>query len=449
MKIEKMLRNIILEFNMAKENKFFKTMSDISGAVSNVASIIGNVKSTKEERTAEKQASPSDLKERSVDVIDTIDKLEEWITVAQTDASRPAAMVLQQQLQVLKYVESPAMSGMVIDNIIVCLYKALEVAGSEMEKNAVRESVSALLQSILFMSEAKLQYDIRKNKEEAIEMISNAGNLISDSVTAVASMLAPLPGAKGKAVVPVVKNILSTQTIQSGFLTHLLSAKKKQEMIDERIKDYNTMLENLFATFDRYFEIIGPSIQIHGMLSRYTKQLIEQYEETQYKEIEKYTGQFTKQFTSMMDEISTTVNNTLGNSLYERVAKSVVGVMGAVANTNKKAETFDFNELNHIKLTLDSRRDAIVEKQKLTKDEIEEKEQQLENAGLFQRQLKNDLSSSIDNHRKQLVEIENELIAINEKVQIVDNVIIPVNRRIEEYAANLNRIAERYAVCKI
>ena len=151
----------------------------------------------------------------------------------------------------------------------------------------------------------------------------------------------------------------------------------------------------------------------------------------------------------MMDDINTTVNNTLGNSLYERVAKSVVGVMGAVANTNKKAETFDFNELNHIKLTLDSRRDAIVEKQKLTKVEIEEKEQQLENAGLFQRQLKNDLSSSIDNLRKQLVEIENELIAINEKVQIVDNVIVPVNRRIEEYAANLNRIAERYAVCKI
>ena len=434
---------------MAKENKFFKTMSDISGAVSNVAGIIGNVKFTKEEITAEKQASPSDLKESSVEVIDTVDKLEEWITVAQTDASKPAAMVLQQQLQVLKYVESPAMSGMVIDNIIVCLYKALEIAESETEKNAVRESVSALLQSILFMSEAKLQYDIKKNKEEAIEMISNAGNLISDSVTAVASMLDPLPGAKKKAVIPVVKNILSTQTIQSGFLAHLLSAKKKQEMIDERIKDYNTMLENLFATFDRYFEIIGPSIQIHGMLSRYTKQLIEQYEETQYTEIEKYTGQFTKQFTSMMDEISTTVNNTLGNSLYERVAKSVVGVVGALANTNKKAETFDFNELNHIKLTLDSRRDAIVEKQKLTKDEIEEKEQQLENAGLFQRQLKNDLSSSIDNLRKQLVEIENELIAINEKVQIVDNVIIPVNRRIEEYAANLNRIAERYAVCKI
>ena len=424
-------------------------MSDIPGAVSNVVSIIGNVKATKEERTAEKQASPSNLKESSVEVIDTIDKLEEWITVTQAEASKPAAMVLQQQLQVLKYVESPAMSGMVIDNIIVCLYKALEIAESETEKNAVRESVSALLQSILFMSEAKLQYDIRKNKEEAIEMISNAGNLISDSVTAVASMLDPLPGAKKKAVIPVVKNILSTQTIQSGFFAHLLSAKKKQEMIDERIKDYNTMLENLFATLDRYFEIIGPSIQIHGMLLRYTKQLIEQYEETQYKEIEKYTGQFTKQFTSMMDEISTTVNNTLGNSLYERVAKSVVGVVGAVANTNKKAETFDFNELNHIKLTLDSRRDAIVEKQKLTKDEIEEKEQQLENAGLFQRQLKNDLSSSIDNLRKQLVEIENELIAINEKVQIVDNVIIPVNRRIEKYAANLNRIAERYAVCKI
>ena len=257
---------------MAKENTFLKNLSGISNAINSVTEIIGERKSGESEnKTVAENAGDS-----SVKIIDTVDKLEEWIVATQTEASKPAALVLQQQMQVLKYVESPAMSGMVIDNIIVCLYKALELAETEVEKEAIRGSVAALLQSVLFMSEARLQYDIKKNKEEAIEMISSAGNLISDSVSAVASMLTPVPGAKTKAMVPVVKNILSSQAIQGGFFAHLLSAKKKQELIDEKIKEHNTMLENLFTTFDRYFDLIGPSIQIHGVLSRYIKQLTEQ-----------------------------------------------------------------------------------------------------------------------------------------------------------------------------
>lgn len=424
---------------MAKINTIMKNLSGITAAINNVAGFVGERKIT--DVTSE---TPSEDK---VKIIDSLDKLEEWIAVTQTEASRPAAMVLHQQMQVLRYVESPAMSGMVIDNIIVCLYKALELAETEAEKNAVRDSVAALLQSVLFMSEARLLYDIKKNKEEAIEMISNAGNLISDSVSAVAAILAPAPGAKTKTIVPVVKNVLSSQAIQSGFLSHLLSAKKKQDMIDERIKEHNVMLENLFSTFDRYFDIIGPSIQIHGVLSRYIKQLSEQFRDAQYKEIETYTSQFTKQVASMMDEVSSSVKGSLGNSMYERMAKGVVGVMAAVVNANKKPETLDFYEIAHIGSTLRSRHDALVEKMDVALKEIAEKEQQLNKAGLFQKSMKAELSNNIKMLRLQLSTIENELIDIKEKRQIVDNIIDPVNKRIEEYCANLHRIAEKYAVC--
>ena len=424
---------------MAKVNTILKNLSEITGAINNVAGIAGERKIT--------DVTNETTSEDKVKIIDSLDKLEEWIAVTQTEASRPAAMVLQQQMQVLRYVESPAMSGMVIDNIIVCLYKALELAETEAEKNAVRDSVAALLQSVLFMSEARLQYDIKKNKEEAIEMILNAGNLISDSVSAVAAILTPVPGAKTKTIVPVVKNVLSSQAIQSGFLAHLLSAKKKQDMIDERIKEHNVMLENLFATFDRYFDIIGPSIQIHGVLSRYIKQLSEQFMDAQYKGIETYTSQFTKHVASMMDEVSSSVKGSLGNSMYERMAKCVVGVMTAVVNANKKPERLDFNEIAHIGSTLHSHHDALVEKMDATLKEIAEKEHQLNKAGLFQKSLKAELSNNIKMLRLQLSTIENELIDIKEKRQIVDNIIDPVNKRIEEYCANLHRITEKYAVC--
>lgn len=427
---------------MAKENTFLKNLSGISNAITSVTEIIGDRKSG----GTSKKAMDEDAEDNSIKIIDSVDKLEEWIVSNQNEASKPAALVLQQQMQVLKYVESPAMSGMVIDNIIVCLYKALELAETDVEKEAIRGSVAALLQSVLFMSEARLQYDIKKNKEEAIEMISSAGNLISDSVAAVASLLTPVPGAKTKTMVPVVKNILSSQAIQGGFFAHLLSAKKKQELVDEKIKEHNMMLENLFVTFDRYYDLIGPSIQIHGVLSRYVKQLTEQFRETQYKEIESYIAQFTNQVNSMMDEVNASVKTSLGNTMYERVAKGVVGVVAAIANANKKPETLDFNEIKHISSSLRGKYDALEEKLNLVRKEIDAKEQDLKDAGIFQKSLKSDLSKKIEQLKKQMSKLENELIDLKEKRQIVDNIIEPVSQKIEEYSVNLNRIAERYAV---
>ena len=427
---------------MAKENTFLKNIGGISNAINSVTEVIADRRSGE----SSKMADVGGAEGHSVKIIDTIDKLEEWIAVTQTEASKPAALVLQQQLQVLNYVQSPAMSGMVIDNIIVCLYKSLELAETDADKEAIRGSVASLLQSVLFMAEARLQYDVKKNKEEAVEMISSAGNLISDSVAAVASMLTPVPGAKTRVMVPVVKNILSSQAIQGGFFAHLLSAKKKQEIIDEKIKEHNTMLENLFATFDRYYDLIGPSIQIHGVLSRYIKQLTEQFRETQYKEIESYTTQFTRQINSMMDEVSTSVKASLGNSMYERVAKGVIGAVAAIANANKKPETLDFNEIKHLTSTLHSRYDALEDKLNLAQKEIEAKEQGLKDAGIFQRSLKSDLAKKIEQLKKEVSKIEKELIDLKEKRQIVDNIIEPVSHKIEEYSANLSRIAERYAI---
>ena len=427
---------------MAKENTFLKNIGGISNAIDSVTEVIADRRSGE----SSKMADVGGAEGHSVKIIDTIDKLEEWIAVTQTEASKPAALVLQQQLQVLNYVQSPAMSGMIIDNIIVCLYKSLELAETDADKEAIRGSVASLLQSVLFMTEARLQYDVKKNKEEAIEMISSAGNLISDSVAAVASMLTPVPGAKTRVMVPVVKNILSSQAIQGGFFAHLLSAKKKQEIIDEKIKEHNTMLENLFATFDRYYDLIGPSIQIHGVLSRYIKQLTEQFRETQYKEIESYTTQFTRQVNSMMDEVSTSVKASLGNSMYERVAKGVIGAVAAIANANKKPETLDFNEIKHLSSTLHSRYDALEDKLNLAQKEIEAKEQGLKDAGIFQRSLKSDLAKKIEQLKKEVNKIEKELINLKEKRQIVDNIIEPVSLKIEEYSANLSRIAERYAI---
>lgn len=82
----------------------------------------------------------------------------------------------------------------------------------------------------------------------------------------------------------------------------------------------------------------------------------------------------------------------------------------------------------------------------LVQKEIEAKEQGLKDAGIFQRSLKSDLAKKIEQLKKEVSKIEKELIDLKEKRQIVDNIIEPVSHKIEEYSANLSRIAERYAI---
>lgn len=421
---------------MAKINPITKGLTGLKNTVSSINSI---VKSTKEIAPV---SESEEMKADAPKVIETLDQMGQWISSLKTEASKPAAMVLQQQLNVLNYIESPSMSGMMVDNIIVCLHKSLEAAENEEQKIALRESVTALLQSVLFMSEAKLTYDVKKNKEDAIELISNAGNMLTESVTAMVCVM--IPGAP-KAALPAVKNVLSSNKM-SNAVSMFLTAKKRQEIIDERIRDHNKMLNNLFNTFDRYFDIIGPSIQIHGMLSRYQEKLIHHYRQERYDELESYTEKLTEQSKSWISDVRSTVNNSLGNSKYEKIIKGVVDIIGIVVDATKKPETLDYNEIKQLRSALQSKYESVQEKIGLLESEINSKEEQIETAGVFQGNLKRTLRSEISDINQQIQGMKNEQIDIDEKIRIIADVLEPVEKCVSEYTANLERITEKYAI---
>lgn len=375
-------------------------------------------------------------------VVDSMAEMEQLICQLRTGAPVNVGMVLQQELNVLKFIESPSMSGMIVDNIIVCLHKALDSAETEEEKQQLRDSITSMLQSVLFVSEARLQYAIRKDKEEAVEMMANAGNLLADSVSGLAYMM--LPGGQAKAV-PMVKNILDPAVLGSS-VTNFLTARKKQEMLEEKIKDHNEMLENLFKTFDRYFPIIGPSIQIHGMLSRYVKQLERSYREAQYKEVESYTTRLAEQKESLVSNAASAVHKNLGNSLYERVAKGVLDVVGSLANALKKPDTLTYEEVKQLHIIHKNKVETVREKIALLHSELSDKKAQLESAGLFQASLKSRLTSEIKVTEMELSALNQELIDAEEKLRIVQDMIIPAEERVAAYVSDLYRIAEKYAI---
>ena len=219
-----------------------------------------------------------------------------WLNSISAQTKSPAILkVINAQLQVIQFVNAPSLLGMVLDNMIAVLHQTLREASSEKEKVELRETISLMIQNLIFFADAQLHYAVDKNKQEAKQILSTAGDMLAKSVANVASL------AGGPAVVArvVIKNIFASEEMQNGFFGKLIGWIMDRGQIEKRKEDFDTSLKNLFDTFDKYATLIGPSIQIHGMLHRYENQLVNK------KSIESYNGlycQFVKDVEFLNDK---------------------------------------------------------------------------------------------------------------------------------------------------
>lgn len=255
-------------------DKFKKV--DLTKVVDMASNVINTTKSKKESNTL-------NISESKEQVIDSVDSLNLFLKSLQPEASPSVMMALQSQLYVLKFVQSPTMALMTVDNILVCLYKALKSADSNEEKTVLRETFCSLLQSFIFLIEARLRYEIDSNRDESVRLLADAGDMLMSSVSSTASLVVPIAaGIKMGNALPKMVNVLASNTEQNGFLGRLIMAKGKKAQIEEKKQEFDKTLCYIFETLDNYSELIGPSIQLHGMLKRYADGLVERYTREQY-----------------------------------------------------------------------------------------------------------------------------------------------------------------------
>ena len=78
-------------------------------------------------------------------IISTIDGMKTWLTNLGQDTTPALMQTLQMQLQVLKHVQSPSMTGMVLDNMILCLSKAVNTVQNDTELANIREAFAYMI----------------------------------------------------------------------------------------------------------------------------------------------------------------------------------------------------------------------------------------------------------------------------------------------------------------
>lgn len=394
-------------------------------------------------------------------VIQSEGQMATWLDSVSAQTKSPMLMkVIDAQMQVIKFVKAPSLLGMVLDNMIAVLYQTLREASSEKEKTELRETISLMIQNLIFFSDAQLHYAIDKNKQEAKQLLSTAGDMLAKSVASVASLAAGPAAVAGV----VVKNIFASEEMQNGFFGKLIGWIMDRKQIEKHIEDFHTSLRNLFDTFDKYAALIGPSIQINGMLHRYEAQLVTK------KSIESYSGlyrQFINDVNSLNDKglelnaeeslknletflaplnISLEGNSELGDGVLQMMGKVYLGtkltnkISKSISGENRNLKdasmnSFNFDFLVQIKEQFDQYVANYSSKIESLKTEI---------AGLsfIKIAAKKELE-------KQLQEVSNELKFCNEVISKL-NYYISNARKIEDaigiYADSLSNTTEKYSL---
>ena len=352
-------------------------------------------------------------------IISTIDGMKTWLTNLGQDTTPALMQTLQMQLQVLKQVQSPSMTGMALDNMMLCMSKAVNTATNDSELANIREAVASMIQNYFFMQEANLKCAQLKNKKEGYKLLTQSGEMLSNAVIKTASALT---GGTIDMATTVVRNIFEAEDVQQGYIKNLIAWIGDKKQLKEKEKEFNQTLEMLFETFDLHATLIGPSILIKGMLSRYRKTILE------YRENEKlqmYIDRGYKIDVTKLSKITSDLQSTATAIVRKNPINALSGittVLGGVAglvvdkiNSNNKTE-LDIKAYCTLQDALEVECNKLQEELSKMEGEITSLKQQHKELGMLQFAEKKELQQKIDLKTEEKVAVYNALKTTKEKL---------------------------------
>jgi hypothetical protein len=326
---------------------------------------------------------------------------------------------LQMQLQVLKQVQSPSMTGMALDNMMLCMSKAVNTATNDSELANIREAVASMIQNYFFMQEANLKCAQLKNKKEGYKLLTQSGEMLSNAVIKTASALT---GGTIDMATIVVRNIFEAEAVQQGYIKNLIAWIGDKKQLKEKEKEFNQTLEMLFETFDLHATLLGPSILIKGMLSRYRKTILEHREN---EKLQMYINRGYKIDVTKLSKITSDLQSTATAIVRKNPINALSGittVLGGVAglvvdkiNSNNKTE-LDIKAYCTLQDALEVECNKLQEELSKMEGEITSLKQQHKELGMLQFAEKKELQQKIDLKVEEKDAVYNALKTTKEKL---------------------------------
>ena len=256
------------------------------------------------------------------------------------------------------------------------------------------------------------------------------------SVASTAMMVVPMAaGQKVGHVLPKMVNVFAQNTEQKSFLGRLIMVKGKKALIEEKKAEFDKTLNYIFEELDNYSALVGPSIQLHGMLKRYADGLIERYSIAQYDLVknkinDKESIKLDTFVDAMLDKKDTTVK--------------IKTLFKAVSQVTKSPTLHDYESIRNIKRALQSELKNFDKQIEDIDTEITRLETELSKTSLLQISRKGELQRAIAACQTERTRINQAAMEYRNKLTVVGDIIDPINENIEKYTNNLYRIVEKY-----
>jgi hypothetical protein len=252
-------------------------------------------------------------------------------------------------------------------------------------------------------------------------------------------MVVPMAaGQKVGHVLPKMINVFAQNTEQKSFLGRLIMVKGKKALIEEKKAEFDKTLNYIFEELDNYSALVGPSIQLHGMLKRYADGLVERYSITQYALVAK---QFNEKEPGKLDSILDSAEDVVKKKNIVGAARLLLeGVSLAVKSVSKH----DYDSVMNMKRALQSELKNHECELVSIDESINQLNTELQGLSRLQFSRRGALQKQIDAHNARKAKIEKLILDCTKRITVVGDIIDPINERVEQYAANLNRIAQKY-----
>lgn len=209
--------------------------------------------------------------------IETLEQLKNTIENIKLDdvslKSQALNTTLGLQLKVINLIDKSTLVDSSFDLIFSDFKKALRESIDEEEREIIREKVQLYIHNYIFFLDAKLCYFINKNKQNEEELLIEAANLLAEN-SADLLLLASGVGAPRVVVSKLAKEILLKAKDNPGLIKKLTSWIKKEERQRDATLNFIQTIDLLYKKLDYHKNSIGKSDLIHGLLIRWSEDVI-------------------------------------------------------------------------------------------------------------------------------------------------------------------------------
>lgn len=447
-----------------------KVVQKAEDALKTVASATSEIVAEKQAVARQKKETENAKKQREAEIVSgfymegdqlmvtTTEGMKKWLQDLGKDTTPALMQVLQTQMQVIKYVESPSMTGMLFDNMILCLNKALKLTSDPVQLENIRESFALMMQNYFFMIETNLRCAEKKNSEETTKLLIQSGEMLADAVEKVAQTIACANPATGATVVAktAVMNVFEKPEAQSSYIKSVFSWLANKKVLKEKQELFYQTLEMLFETMDIHAGLLGPSILTHGMLRRYRHVLVDHYREIK---IQQYIDRGYKIDAKKMEQLSaglTSAATSLVNPLNTKGAivgavqsiNAVGGLITDFVNSNKD-KGLDINAYCDLQDALDAEYDRLKAEYDTLEQELNSLKEKQKEVGMFKFAEKKEWQEKID-RKKEEADVTYERMQITKNQSVNMRQTFPdsfaMRSDIDSYRKNLKRIEQKFAV---